>query len=162
MRSNYLFFVLAGFSALVTAVPVSNSDMISTESSTIQKRGRTDCTLHYTQQKTADKNGNNGNHSDLKVFGPKPNSDPKSTAPDLGLVTPSSSGGAFTPLPGYGDFLLAVDNADNSVTFRRHGSVSKDTWTIKFDDKGEVGLCNVGAWADSSRQMDCGFECVLL
>ena len=152
MHSNYLLPVLTGFFALATAIPLSDSGVLSTESSAIQKRGENWCTLHYIQD--------NQGPSKLSVFGPNTNPDPKSAAPRLGLFQPSD-GGAYTPLPGYGDFLLAINNPDQSVTFSRHGTVSKDSWTIKKDDKGPVGSCSVGDWFYGvSRTMDCGFTCV--
>ena len=110
------------------------------------------CTLHYYQTTTVGR-------SNLFVF---------DAAAD-GVTPPALGGsinmpnGAFSPLPGYGDFLVVTNDASGNVTFRRHGTISGDTWTILHSDSGDnlAGhQCNVGGWFyGDSRTMDCGFGC---
>jgi len=148
MHSTYLLSILAGFIALTTASPVSSTN----ETSPIQKRGANWCTLHYLQE--------NQGPSKLTVYGPNTSDDPKASPPTLGLFR-VGDGGTWTPLVGYGDWMVAINNPDHSVTFSRHGTVSKDSWTVKKEDKGTVGSCGVGEWYyDLSRSMDCGFTCM--
>ena len=55
--------------------------------------------------------------------------------------------GAYSFLLGYGDFLVAVNDDDDGVAFRRHGAVSADTWRILKSDNGHdlAGhICGVG------------------
>lgn len=153
MHTTYILTLLATLSTLSSAIPFPISEIpSSTAESAIQKRGANWCTLHYNQD--------NHGVSKLSVYAPNTSPDPKAQAPPLGFFTPIG-GGAYTPLPGYGDFLVVVNNPDQSVTFSRHGTVTKDSWTIGKDDKGTVGSCGVGGWFyGSSRSMDCGFTCV--
>ena len=152
MHSSYLLPILTTFLSLTTANPAPISNTPSTEVSSIQKRGANWCTLHYVQS--------NEGPSKLWVYGPNTSTDPNAAAPPLGIFQ-YNEGGAFTPLPGYGDWLVAINNLDQSVTFMRQGTVSKDSWTVKKADSGTVGSCGVGAWNYGvSRTMDCGFTCV--
>ena len=46
-----------------------------------------------------------------------PQTDANSEQQQLGFLSNSWANGAYTPLPGYGDTLVAVNNPDQSVTF---------------------------------------------
>ncbi|KAL9075702.1 MAG: hypothetical protein Q9161_001454 [Pseudevernia consocians] len=110
------------------------------------------CTFHYTQTKAAW-------DSTLYVYGPPVDG---GSPPYLSNYIPYANG-VYSILPGYGDFLVATNDASNNVTFRRHGTVSGDTWTILETDVGDNiadHICSVGVWAyGTTRTMDCGFQC---
>ncbi|KAK4691623.1 hypothetical protein P7C71_g5414, partial [Lecanoromycetidae sp. Uapishka_2] len=140
------------------SLPAPDSDSIDWDYHINAKRDGGWCTFHYYQSATTQL-------SWLEVYDVAPTS---GTAPRLGGTVPLVIGvttynnGAFTPLPGYGDFLVAANDADKNVTFSRHGTISGDSWTILESDEG-TGLtheCSVGAWNyGDSRSMDCGFSC---
>ena len=108
------------------------------------------CTLHFNQAKTI-------NDGKLSVYGPSVDG----TSPSLSDSTYYGDG-FYNILPGYGDFLVATIDASNNVNFRRHGTVSGDSWTVLESDLGDIDthLCSVGGWYyGGSRSMDCGFSC---
>lgn len=137
---------------LAVSLPTTHPDSIQVSHTKAKRQIAGWCTLHYIQnQRPRD--------SSLFVYGPSVNG---GKGPILDGFT-NYFNGAYSILPGYGDFLVATQNATtNDVTFRRHGTVSGDTWTILGTDQGAdlAGhICGVGKWSGTSRSMDCGFEC---
>lgn len=110
------------------------------------------CTFHYTQSKSV-------GDSTLFVYGPPVNGG----SPPYLSNSINYANGVYSILPGYGDFLVATQDTYNNVTFRRHGTVSGDTWTVLYTDEGDNianHICSVGVWAyNSYRTMNCGFQC---
>ena len=117
------------------------------------------CTLHYVQFTINLGRGGGAGNSRLTVYDPSPSG--QSRVPIPGAF--NYYNGAYNILPDYGDFLVALNDDDDNVTFKRHGTISADTWTVLKNDSGS-GLaghdCSVGGWYYGiSRSMDCGFEC---
>ncbi|CAF9917362.1 hypothetical protein IMSHALPRED_003546 [Imshaugia aleurites] len=152
----YFATLLLSLLSLKLAVSLPNPDPDSTDLTDHYDTKRATagwCTLHYVQYTT---NRGAGVYSDsrLTVYG------------ESGAALPPAfpfTDGAFAILLGYGDMLVATNDASDNVTFTRHGTVSGDTWTVLQTDLGN-GLdghaCSVGGWYyHTSRSMDCGFQC---
>ena len=156
MRSAALLLSLLSIN-LAASLPAPDPDSIDMDYHINTKRQSFGwCTFHYSQV-LGGPSIDNG-ISRLTVYGAVPSG----VSPPLIAYSWAIPYGAISPLPGFGDFLLAQNDNQGNVTFRRQGVVSGDTWTILQTDLGDnLGghQCSVGKWGYTSREMDCGFEC---